>query len=97
MAIFMLESGSGQMCWNETPQRVALKRVGPQVVCHGQEGGIMKNMEQHKRCSTVSHKTVQQGLGTGRAENTKCTKLVPSQKLYKQLKITERWMLSYVL
>lgn len=90
MAIFIFESG--QTCWNETP-----KRVGPQVVCYRQEGRIMKSMEQHKRRSTVSHKTVQQGLGAGRAESTRRTKLVPSQKLYKQLKITERWMLSCVL
>lgn len=30
-------------------------------------------------------------------ENTRHTNLVPSQKAYKQLKIADRWMLSYVL
>lgn len=51
------------LCWNQgrcvgmrPPKRVALKRVGLQVVCYGQEEGIKKNMEPHKRCSTVSQR-----------------------------------------
>lgn len=95
MAILILESG--QMCWNETPQKSGPEksRLTSSLLWAGR-----RDKEEHGATQEMLNcisKTVQQGIGTGRAENTRHTKLVPSQKLYQQLKITERWMLSYEL